>query len=291
MNRSTPASFATAAATATASVGASTGSVTSAFDKPRRASLAGTLLGALMAVLATLAPVFTPGVAQAAGVQGSGNSATEMRTLDAFDAVATSGAIDLVVRQGAQQTVQVQADDNLLPLLETVIEPGRNGNTLKVRWKREGGWLGSSGYIQTRSKVLVTVVVPKLSALATAGSGDVRVETFNTPSLQLSISGSGDARLNDLTTEDLGIRISGSGDVSGKGSATRLKIGIAGSGDVRLIEMRADDVSVSIAGSGDAAVFAQKALSVSIAGSGDVTYAGDGQVKSSVAGSGSVRRK
>jgi carbon monoxide dehydrogenase subunit G len=277
MIRSTPARTAFAAFAAFSAVSAS-----------RRAAFATTLLGAL-----TLGQMFVPGQAQAASAQGSGNSATELRTLDAFEAVALSGAMDLVVRQGAQQSVQVQADDNLLPLLETVVEPGRNGSTLKVRWKRESVFSGFriGNYAQTRSKVLVTVVVPKLSALATAGSGDVRLETFNTPSLQLSMSGSGDARLDDLTTEDLGIRISGSGDVTGKGSASRVKVSIAGSGDVRLGEMRADDVSVSIAGSGDAAVFAHKALSVSIAGSGDVTYAGDAQVKSSVAGSGSVRRK
>ena len=267
-----------------------------AFSTSRRAALVTTLLGAI-AVTTALVPVLMPSPALAASVQGSGNSATEMRTLDAFDAVALSGAMDLVVRQGAQQSVQVQADDNLLPLLETLVESGRNGNTLKVRWKREGGmgswggWGGSSNYIQTRTKVLITVVVPKLSAVSVAGSGDVRVESFSTPSLQLSLAGSGDARLDGLTTDELAVRVSGSGDVTGKGTAAKVKISIAGSGDVRLSDMRADDVSVSIAGSGDAAVNAQKSLSVSIAGSGDVSYTGDAQVKSSVAGSGSVRRK
>ena len=256
----------------------------------RRAALVTTFLGAL-ALAATLAPMLSPSLAHAANVQGSGNSVTETRTLDAFEAVALSGAMDLVVRQGAQQSVQVQADDNLLPLLETVVESGRSGNTLKVRWKREGGWGNGWQNMQSRSKVLITVTVPKLSAVSVAGSGDVRVEAFNTPSLQLSLSGSGDARLEGLTTEELGVRVSGSGDVTGKGSAAKVKISIAGSGDVRLNELRADEVSVSIAGSGDAAVNAQKTLSVSIAGSGDVTYVGDAQVKSSVAGSGTVRRK
>jgi hypothetical protein len=214
-----------------------------------------------------------------------------MRTLESFEAISVSGAMDVVVRQGAQQSVQVQADDNLLPLLETVVESGRNGATLQVRWKRNGGgswWSGQNIY--PRTKVVVTVVVPKLSALGLAGSGDLRVESFQTPSLQLSVAGSGDARLDGLTTDELGVRVSGSGDVSGRGKAGTVKINIAGSGDVRLSEMRADDVSVSIAGSGDAAVNAQKALSVSIAGSGDVRYSGDAQVKSSVAGSGTVRK-
>ena len=261
-----------------------------AFSTSRRATLVTTLVTA-MALTTSLVLVFTPDQARAANVQGSGTSATETRTLDAFEAVAVSGAIDLVVRQGAQQSVQVQADDNLLSMLETLVESGRNGSTLKVRWKRDSGWGSGRQNMQTRSKVLITVVMPKLSAVAVAGSGDVRVETFTTPALQLSLSGSGDARLNGLTTDELSVRVSGSGDVSGNGSAAKVKISIAGSGDVRLAEMRADDVSVAIAGSGDAAVNAQKALTVNIAGSGDVSYTGDAQVKSSVAGSGSVRRR
>lgn len=257
---------------------------------PRRAAWATTFLAAL-----ALMPLLAPGAAQASSVEGSGTVATESRTAAAFEAVAMSGSFELVVRQGAQQSVQVQADDNLLPLLETVVESGRNGNTLQVRWKREAGWSGgwSNDWnrVRPRSKVLVTVVVPTLNAVALSGSGDLRMETFSTPSFQLALSGSGDARLQGLSTEELSVRVSGSGDVSGQGSAKRVKISIAGSGDVRLGEMSADDVSVSIAGSGDAAVNARKALSVSIAGSGDVSYVGDPQVKSSVAGSGRVRHK
>lgn len=241
------------------------------------------LVSVLLCALAA-APVFLPPSAHAATVQGSGTAATETRTVPEFQAIGLNGAMDLVVRQGAQQSVQVQADDNLLALLETVVESGRNGATLQVRWKR---WQS----LNTRSKVLVTVVVPKLTGLAASGSGDIRLETFATPVLNVSLSGSGDARLDGLTTDELGLRIAGSGSVSGKGAATRAKISIAGSGDVQLLDLRADEVSVSIAGSGDAAVNAQKSLTVSIAGSGDVVYTGNAQVKSSVAGSGSVTRK
>jgi len=243
------------------------------------------LLAVLMCGLAfslALAPALLPAAAQAATVQGSGTAASEMRTVPEFQAIATKGSIDIIVRQGAQPSVQVQADDNLLPLLETVVEGG--SATLQVRWKR-----GES--LSTRAKVLVTVVTPRLGALASAGSGDIRLETFNTPALQLSLAGSGDARLENLSTEALTVSIAGSGDVSGKGSAGKTKVSIAGSGDVRLMDLRSDDVTVSIAGSGDAAVNAQRTLTVSIAGSGDVVYAGNAQVTRSVIGSGSVTKK
>ncbi len=218
-----------------------------------------------------------------AATTGSGRSATETRAVAEFQAVALTGSMDVVIRQGAQQ-VQVQADDNLLPLLETAVESTKQGQTLVVRWKR-----GENIY--ARSKVQLTISVPKLSAVVASGSGDIQLEPYTTPALLVSLSGSGDAKLGGLSTDDLSIRIAGSGDVSGKGSATKLSVHIAGSGDVQLADLRADDVDVQIAGSGDAVVNAQKMLNVRIAGSGDVTYVGNAALKSKVAGSGSVSRR
>jgi carbon monoxide dehydrogenase subunit G len=232
---------------------------------------------------ALLCLALLPHAVHAGGVKGSGRSVAETRSLPEFQAISLKGSMDLVVRQGTQ-SLQVEADDYLLPLIETSVETTGQGPTLVVRWKK-------GEYISTRSKLLVTVSVPKLSGVAAEGSGDIRVESFNTPALKVALSGSGDAKLQGLSTGELGIAISGSGDVTGNGTAARLKLSIAGSGDVRLAEMKAEDVSITIAGSGDAAVHANKTLDVSIAGSGDVTYSGSPTVKSSVAGSGSVTRR
>ncbi len=232
---------------------------------------------------ALLCMTLLPLAGHAATTKGSGKLASDNRSVAEFQAIALKGAMDLVVRQGPQ-ALQVQADDNILPLIETVVETTGHGTTLVVRVKR-----GES--VSTRNKLLVTVSMPALSAVSAEGAGDIRVEAFNTPALKLAISGSGDARLQKLTAGELGVSISGSGDVSADGSAGKLKVSIAGSGDVRLGELKAEDVTVSIAGSGDAAVHANKTLSVSIAGSGDVSYTGNATVKSTVAGSGSVTRK
>jgi carbon monoxide dehydrogenase subunit G len=237
---------------------------------------------ALFAAPLLLSLAFAPLQSRAA-TSGSGHSASETRSVAEFQAVTLAGSMDVVIRQGAQQ-LQVQADDNLLPLLETTVESTKYGATLVVRWKR-----GENIY--TRSKVLLTVAVPKLSALVASGSGDIQLENYNTPALLVSLSGSGDAKLNGLSTEDLSIRIAGSGDVSGKGSAGKMSVHIAGSGDVHLADLRSNDVDVQIAGSGDAQVNAQKTLNVRIAGSGDVSYVGDALLKSKVAGSGSVSRR
>jgi hypothetical protein len=232
----------------------------------------------VLAVSVLLAPS-----AQASGA-ASGKLSTEARTVPEFQAIAISGSIGLRVRQGPQPALQVQADEALLPALETVVEGKGKGATLQVRWKR-----GQSLF--DRSGAQVTVVMPRLSAVSASGSGEIRIESFNTPELQLTLAGSGQARLEALAADELGIRISGSGDVSGSGKAARLNLGISGSGEADLARLRADSVTVSIAGSGNASVQAQETLDVSIAGSGDLTYSGNAVLKSSVAGSGSVNRR
>lgn len=242
-----------------------------------------TWLAPALPCLALLCLSLLPLAGQAA-TTGSGRVATETRVLPEFEAIAVTGAVDLRVRQGTPQSVQVSADDDLLPLLETTVEPTRRGATLKVGWKR-----GHS--VHARSRVTVHVVLPRLSGVASAGAGEMVVDAFDTPALRVSLAGSGRAELPGLRTDELVIGISGSGDVGGSGQARRLKLSIAGSGDAKLAELQADEVSVNIAGSGDAAVHAQKTLDVRIAGSGDVSYRGDAVVKKSVAGSGSVTKQ
>lgn len=241
-------------------------------------------LRALLLVPALAGLAWLPLAAQAQTVVGSGNSVTETRNLPAFEAVKTVGSVDLEVRQGPQLSVQVQADDNLQELLETVVESSRDGPQLVVRWKR---WQS----LRPRSKTLVTVVMPTLNALSSDGSGDIRLEAFQTPRLRIALSGSGDVSFNGLATESLALSLAGSSDVVGSGKARAVKISIAGSGDVKLADLVADEVGISIAGSGDAHVHAEKTLDVSVAGSGDVRYRGNATVKSRVAGSGNIRKE
>jgi Putative auto-transporter adhesin, head GIN domain len=241
--------------------------------------LASTTRRSLLALWLLLASLATQ-----AATTGSGKAATEIREASGFTAITLRGDMDLVVRQGAREGVQVTADDNLLPLLQTVVEARGDQRTLVIQWPR-----GES--IRSRTKTVVAVDVVKLTALASSGAGNIRVEALKTPELALSISGSSDARLTKLDAEQLRVSIAGSGDVSASGKAVKLNVSIAGSGDVRTSELAADDVDISIAGSGNAGIQAAKTLAVSIAGSGDVEYAGGATItKSRIAGSGRVRQ-
>ncbi len=213
-------------------------------------------------------------------VTASGPAVTEARTAGEFSGIAVSGGIELKVRQGTPAAIEVKAEANILPYLETVAENG----TLQVRWKK-----GSR--LRVKDTPQVSVTATGLQSIAGAGSGGIAVAPLKTAKLAISLAGSGDVSIDSLQAEELAVSIAGAGDLTASGQARRLQLRIAGSGDVKCDALKADDVTVSISGSGDASVHAAKSLAVNITGSGDVLYSGDAQVKSAVVGSGSVRKR
>ena len=234
-------------------------------------------LAALLATTLASTLAFAPLAHAVATVTGSGTLKSETRAVSGFQAIASNGAIELVLRQASREGVEVRADDNLLPLIETRVVDG----TLEIRT------VPGASY-RTRHAVTVTVDLLTLKALSIASSGDATCERLKTPALELNLAGSGNARFADLATDALEVSISGSGKLKAAGQAPRLTVSIAGSGDVDTRSLVAEEVSVSIAGSGDARVNARKTIAVTVAGSGSVTYTGDAALRRRIVGSGSV---
>jgi hypothetical protein len=216
-------------------------------------------------------------------IAGNGDIATEARDTGAFDAVALSGGFNVVIRQGSGNKVEVKADRNLLPYIETKVSDGGKGRTLEIGPKRGVN-------ISSSTNPSFVIEMPALRAVAVAGSGTVKVEAMKTGGVDAAIAGSGDIRFANLDAERLAMKVSGSGDIVAAGRCGNASVSISGSGDVKAAELAAEDVKVTIAGSGDAQVQATKKLNVSIAGSGDVRYVGSPEISSSIAGSGKVRR-
>ncbi len=214
-----------------------------------------------------------------ARITPSGKVATESRAAKGFSGIAMGVPGTLVVRQGEPAAVSIEADDNLLPEIETAVEQG----VLRIRFKRK---LDVAG----RATIKLLVTNPVIESLAVSGSGDVLSESIRSNALQLSVSGSGDVRIARVEAQSLAVSIAGSGDVRVAGQAAELAAKIAGSGDVEAARLESKRAKVSIAGSGDVSLWVKESLEVSIAGSGDVRYHGDPSVTRKVAGSGSVKR-
>src|SRR5205809_4154168 len=58
------------------------------------------------------------------GIKGSGVASSETRTADEFSGVDVGGVFEVEITAGKEYSVQVQADDNLLPFVKTEVESG-----------------------------------------------------------------------------------------------------------------------------------------------------------------------
>lgn len=242
------------------------------------------LLAACM--LACAAPL-TYSPAQAAAwswggetVQGNGNIKRQQRDLGHFTGVSSELSAKVEVRIGNTEGVTIETDDNLLPLIDTVVEDG----TLKIKTAKRN--------INLNTRTMKIIVQAKaLDRLSLGGSGSIDSDPLRTRKLQLDLGGSGTINLKGVEADAVSVNLGGSGDIKAAGgSATHLSISIGGSGNVKMGPVRSDTASVTIAGSGDATVWARQTLSLTVAGSGDLNYYGDPRITTSVVGSGSTKR-
>jgi len=211
-------------------------------------------------------------------ITGSGKEVSVARPVGTFSVLRLDSSVDVHAHQGTTPGITVHADDNIEPLVETVVE----GDKLVVRLKK-----GTS--FRSHHDVFVDVVFTTLTAAQQHGSGDLRIDKLTAPKFESSIAGSGDLRIDNAQLGQFALSVAGSGDVQISGSADEARFGVAGSGDIDARNFSAKKVSVSISGSGDAHVTATEALEAKVAGSGDITYAGHPRdVSRRVSGSGSI---
>ncbi len=213
-------------------------------------------------------------------VQGSGRIVKQARQVSGFTglSLAVPGRVEL--RIGDSEGVTIEADDNLLPLLETVVD----GGTLRIRPSKR------NLNLQSKS-IRIVVQARSIERLSLGGSGSIEADPLRARRIDLDLGGSGRINLKGVDAETVSVSLGGSGDVQvGGGTAGKVSVSIGGSGDVDMGRVQATTASVSLAGSGDATVWPRERLSVSMAGSGDVHYYGDPQVSKSTVGSGEVKR-
>lgn len=193
-------------------------------------------------------------------IRGSGDLITESRNVGNFDSIALSGSGEVIVTQGAGESLTIETDDNVMEHVKAEVR----GGTLELGFKERTGSISPT-------RLIFTVGVDDLKGLRISGSGDIESSTVD--------------------TDRLDVKIDGSGDINLSGEATAQEVTINGSGKHDAADLRSESVEVNISGSGEATVWATQALDTNISGSGTVNYYGTPSVNSSGSGSGQVKNR
>ena len=206
----------------------------------------------------------------------NGEYKSEFRNVDTFKGINLKLPADVYLKQGAEQSVKIEAEEKVLSLITTEIKKG----SLIIDHERT---------LKNFNNVKIYITVSNLESVSINGSGNVISETlFKGSNLDLSIAGSGDVKMA-LDYSKLSLSIAGSGNIQLSGRASIQDISIAGSGDIKSIDLISEKAKVSIAGSGSCTLDT-KDLDASIAGSGDIFYKSTpANISTSISGSGTVK--
>jgi hypothetical protein len=210
-------------------------------------------------------------------VRGSGHIVTEERPVSGFDRVEASGAGELTLLQGNEESLSIETDDNLLPFIRAEVHNGQL-------------FIGTQGVnLSPSRKIAYRLKLKNLTQLQLSGAVDAKADSLKTDRLALGISGAGNARFDHLDTRTLTTAISGAGKISASGKTETQVIRISGAGKHQASDLQSAHTEARVSGAGDVRVWATESLVAEISGSGSVEYRGNARVNSHVSGAGRVR--
>ena len=211
-----------------------------------------------------------------ARVGGSGNVISQTRPISGVDAVSLEGVGDLTIVQGEPESLVIQAEDNILPLVKT--ETGAGLLTISEK-----------GSLAPTKPIRFTLTVSSLKKVVSSGAGNVRSAKLTSPGLlDLRVEGAGTVDFSQLECSSVKVVLAGAGDVKLDGHTRNQDIEISGAANYKAADLRTQVTKLSVNGAGDAKVWAMSELDVDINGAGSVDYYGKPTVKREINGVGSL---
>ena len=214
--------------------------------------------------------------------RGSGVIKSETRKVSGFDEIDLDYPAEVFIKQGASESLTIEADDNLLPQLVAEVRDG----TLHI----ENGERDYDERVNPSQMVRITITVKNLREVDFSTAGKLAIDGLKGDTLSIFLSGAGNVALNDLELEKLTASLSGAGEFTASGSATELSLTISGFGSFDSPNLATQTADVRISGAGSATLRVEKSLDASISGAGSVNYYGSPSVTQAISGAGDVKQ-
>ena len=191
-------------------------------------------------------------------VVGSGNRQRQKREIAAFTSISTEGAYEVEVKSQQGLSLEIEADDNILPLITTEVSNG----VLRIKATR--------GY-SINNNVVVKIGAPNIDGIHSSGAGTIEITGLKNDKFEIDSNGAPSIKVS--------------------GETGTLDIESNGAGKVDAHKLRASKATVEANGVAKIEVFASDELNVTVSGPASVIYSGDPKLNKKVNGPGSVERR
>jgi hypothetical protein len=230
--------------------------------------------------------------------RGSGRMATDQRNVSGVTGVSLATVGELFIEAGNTESLRIEAEDNLIPLIQTDVRDG----VLTIQ-------TGQPGNVHFTKSVRYYLAVKNMNSISIFSSGNIQAPDLKAERFSISVSSSGNLKMGDLQADALTVNIFSSGDVTmgvlnarllevninssgdlsiGGGEVERQNIAINSSGNYRAQNVASDESFISLNSSGDAAIRVRNQLTANLNSSGDLRYLGNPTVNVNKGSSGDL---
>jgi hypothetical protein len=192
------------------------------------------------------------------GVKGSGKREVQKREIGPFTTIRTEGAFNIDVVCQKDLSLEVEGDDNILPLVTAEVSNG----TL---------YLKNNQSYSTSQPVTFRITAPNLEGLAVTGAGKIAIKGMNNEKFEIDSDGA--------PTIDVA------------GSTKLIDIDANGAGKIDAHNLEAARGVIESKGVCRVEVDIAEHLDVTVSGPSSVTYQGNPTVNKTINGPGKVERR
>lgn len=198
----------------------------------------------------------------------SKDTETQTRKTESFHAIKVSTGIDLYLEQGDVEKITVEADDDIIDDLKTVVKDG----VLKIYMEKNFNWEWN-----TTKKVFVTV--RELDMLNASSGSDVESKgIIQVKTLKVDASSGSDIEL-EVNAENLYVNTSSGSDAELKGTTEYLEASSSSGSDLEAAELKSKICKVSASSGSDATVYVSESIKANASSGADIRYSGNPSAK------------
>jgi hypothetical protein len=209
--------------------------------------------------------------AMAQQIKGNGNIRAQDRNVSGYQGLDVSGGFEVHVTQGNNESLRIEADENLLDNVKTEVKNG----VLHIY---------NAENINTKNTMKAYVTLKELNSLDISGGVKVvGMSAFRPKTFKMDLSGASNVKL-DLMTDKITAGMSGASQIALTGRADQLILNMSGASKVDAENFESNKVKVKASGASTVKVFAKEVLDINASGASHVRYKGSPSITSNTSG-------
>ena len=215
----------------------------------------------IVIITAFILPLFFSSCVLSPSVKGNGNVVEETRKTQPFNQIKVSRGMNVYISQGDETKVTVEADENLLDVIETKVQ----GDVLTIT---------TDGIIRKAKVKKVYVTTPEITAIkSTAGSNVFSETMLNANEMEISATAGSNIKL-DINIGSGEISANAGSNIMLEGKSEKLRCKASSGSNIKAEDLRTKEGSARVSSGANIWISTETALEGEASSGGNIFYYG-----------------